>query len=152
MAITRESERRVSKIKEKKTMMDKNQGRLVRTILYNNTLYEVREESIDELIACAQFCTSGTVSSMSTSPDATTIIDGNGNLVDNIADNAGTHRSLHHTQRWRVRFEEPLSVDSTNKLTTLQKDESFISRGRIELGENEFAKFTLKKKCSPKLE
>jgi hypothetical protein len=102
-------------------------GRIKEIFVYNATTYAIREETMEELLAEG-------LTRESSSPEIKTT----------YAETDAPARQ-HHTQRYLVRFEENLTIDEQNNLERIPKDENFVGRGRVEIGENEFTKFEKRK-------
>jgi hypothetical protein len=106
-------------------------GKVVRKILFDNETYELREETMIDLLEEGL---------KRQSPPAFTMVA--------FSNETTTTTRRHHTQQYRVRFEDHLTIDSSNNLEVIPKDETFISKGRVEIGENEYIKH--KKSDDPK--
>ncbi len=103
-------------------------GRILEVIQYEATTYVLREETMHELLNI------GLTRQNMQHPEYTSIT---------LETETPTLRR-HHTQQYRVRFEDHLTIDSSNNLERVPRDESFIPRGRVEIGENEFKKYEKK--------
>ena len=98
-------------------------SRVIQQIQFGNATYELREETMIDLLQEGL--------KRESPPNVTTITFSN--------NTKGTTRK-HHTQQYRVRFEDHLTLDSSNNLEVIPKDETFVSKGRVEIGENEYVK------------